>query len=67
MVIEAASQPGRRSRTESLADRERQVLRGVFEGLSNEEIASQLSLSESSVKAALQQRFRKGTCEQGAT
>lgn len=40
-------------------DRERAVLRGVFEGLANKEIAARLSISETSVKAALQQLFEK--------
>lgn len=43
----------------ALTDREREVLRGVFEGQANKEIASQLGISESSVKAALQQLFHK--------
>jgi DNA-binding NarL/FixJ family response regulator len=41
------------------AERETQVLRGVFEGLSNKEIGGRLNLSESSVKAVLQQLFHK--------
>ncbi|HMD86159.1 MAG TPA: helix-turn-helix transcriptional regulator [Terriglobia bacterium] len=36
-----------------------QVLQGVFEGLSNKEIGARLNISESSVKAALQQLFQK--------
>lgn len=40
-------------------DRERQVLSLVFEGLANKEIADRLNISESSVKAALQQLFAK--------
>lgn len=40
-------------------ERERQVLSLVFEGLANKEIADRLSISESSVKAALQQLFSK--------
>jgi len=40
-------------------DRENQVLQGVFEGLSNKEIGARLEVSESSVKAALQQLFQK--------
>jgi two-component system nitrate/nitrite response regulator NarL len=35
------------------------VLQGVFEGLSNKEIGVRLTISESSVKAALQQLFHK--------
>jgi len=40
-------------------ERENQVLQGVFEGLSNKEIGVRLDISESSVKAALQQLFQK--------
>src|ERR1700730_1544583 len=39
--------------------REQQVLRGVFEGLTNKEIAGHVGVSESAVKATLQQLFRK--------
>jgi DNA-binding NarL/FixJ family response regulator len=42
-----------------LTQRERQVLRGVFDGLVNKEIAERLKVSESSVKATIQQRFHK--------
>jgi len=42
-----------------LTERERDVLHGVLEGLANKEIASRLAISESSVKAALQQLFHK--------
>jgi DNA-binding NarL/FixJ family response regulator len=42
-----------------LTPRERQVLRSVFEGLTNKEIAFQLGVSLSSVKASLQQLFQK--------
>jgi DNA-binding NarL/FixJ family response regulator len=42
-----------------LTAREEQVLQGVFEGLANKEIATRLNVSESSVKATLQQLFRK--------
>jgi DNA-binding NarL/FixJ family response regulator len=43
----------------NLTERERQVLSFVFEGLANKEIAEQLQVSESSVKATLQQLFHK--------
>ncbi|HLY19344.1 MAG TPA: response regulator transcription factor [Bryobacteraceae bacterium] len=42
-----------------LTDRERQVLRHVFEGLANKEIADRLQVSESAVKTTLQQLFSK--------
>ena len=42
-----------------LTDREHEVLRGVFEGLGNKEIAAHLGVSESSVKASLQNLFQK--------
>ena len=35
------------------------MLQGVFEGFSNKEIGARLDISESSVKAALQQLFHK--------
>ena len=43
----------------SLNKREREVLKGVFEGLTNKEIGTQLEISESYVKAVLQQLFGK--------
>src|SRR5580704_3130652 len=42
-----------------LTAREEQVLQSVFEGLSNKEIAARVNVSESAVKATLQQLFRK--------
>jgi DNA-binding NarL/FixJ family response regulator len=42
-----------------LTDREQDVLQGVFEGLANKEIGARLEISESAVKATLQQLFRK--------
>jgi DNA-binding NarL/FixJ family response regulator len=48
-----------RHMADSLSPRERNVLKAVFEGLTNKEIAASLQLSESSVKAVLQQLFDK--------
>ncbi len=42
-----------------LTTREQQVLQGVFEGLTNKEVAAQLGVTESAVKATLQQLFQK--------
>ncbi len=44
---------------ERFTERERQVLSYVFEGLVNKEIAERIGVSESSVKATLQQLFSK--------
>ena len=43
----------------TLTLRENQVLKGVFEGLANKEIAARIGVSEASVKATLQQLFNK--------
>ena len=42
-----------------LTEREQQVLRGIFEGLSNKEIGAQLGVTDGAVKATLQQLFQK--------
>jgi DNA-binding NarL/FixJ family response regulator len=42
-----------------LTEREQHVLQCVFEGLTNKEIGVRLGMSESAVKGALQQLFRK--------
>jgi DNA-binding NarL/FixJ family response regulator len=47
------------SRAQGLTQREQAVLKGVFEGLTNKEIGARLTISESSVKAVLQQLFEK--------
>jgi DNA-binding NarL/FixJ family response regulator len=58
-IVQVASQPESRPPSKDFTERERAVLRGVFEGLSNKEIGARLDVSESSVKAALQQLFHK--------
>jgi two-component system, NarL family, nitrate/nitrite response regulator NarL len=47
------------NRTKPFTEREQQVLSCVFEGLANKEIADRIGVSESSVKATLQQLFSK--------
>jgi DNA-binding NarL/FixJ family response regulator len=54
----AADQPGQPA-TGQLTQRELQVLRSVFEGLTNKEIAHKTGASQSSVKATLQRLFEK--------
>jgi DNA-binding NarL/FixJ family response regulator len=58
-LVKAVESEGRQARKSQLSDRERDVLRGVFAGLSNKEIGAQLNISEASVKSALQQLFLK--------
>jgi DNA-binding NarL/FixJ family response regulator len=58
-LVRASKHPERADQTKPFTERESQVLQGVFEGLSNKEIGARLDLSESSVKAALQQLFQK--------
>ena len=49
----------RPSTAQHLTPREQKVLRSVFEGLTNKEMAHQIGVSQSSVKATLQQLFDK--------
>jgi len=69
-LLQAAVATGTRSTAhsppEQFTQRERQVLVLVFEGLANKEIAERIGVSESSVKATLQQLFAKtGTHSRG--
>lgn len=58
-VLAGIGAPQPELQRKKLTGRELQVLRLVFEGLANKEIADRLQLSESSVKATLQQLFAK--------
>ena len=58
LLVQNLSEPAQTGE-KTLSARERAVLRGVVEGLANKEIAAELQISESSVKAALQQVFNK--------
>jgi len=48
-----------RDRQVVFSERQRAVVRGVLNGLANKQIAEQLAVSETSVKASLQQLFLK--------
>jgi len=43
----------------ALTERQRQVLRSILDGLTNKEIASRLQVSETSIKAVIQELFSK--------
>lgn len=58
-LADGVAQPDQHSFRKLLTEREQQVLRGLFEGLTNKEIGAQLGVSESAIKATLQQLFQK--------
>lgn len=58
-LVHALESERRQAQRNELTERERQVLKGVFAGLSNKEIGAQLNISEASVKSALKQLFLK--------
>lgn len=53
------TQTERPERTRALTSRQSEVLRGILDGLTNKEIAWNLKVSESSVKAVIQELFHK--------
>lgn len=59
VMEKASASEGASQQIKHFTERERQVLSFVFEGLANKEIAGRLKVSESSVKATLQQLFEK--------
>jgi DNA-binding NarL/FixJ family response regulator len=58
-LMEMNTSEGEQAGSPKLNDREQAVLKGVFEGLTNKEISTRLEISESYVKAVLQQLFAK--------
>jgi two-component system, NarL family, nitrate/nitrite response regulator NarL len=58
-AFECAEEHGISRRRTRLTERERRVLSFIFEGLANKQIADRLKISESAVKACLQQLFTK--------
>lgn len=59
LVAGASGKSEEQRSSQPFTPRERAVLKGVFEGFTNKEIAGQLQISEGSVKAVLQQLFDK--------
>jgi two-component system, NarL family, nitrate/nitrite response regulator NarL len=59
LIAGAAGKSEEQRSSQILTARERSVLKGVFEGLTNKEIAAQLQVSEGSIKAVMQQLFDK--------
>ncbi len=59
LVAGASGKSDEQRTSQPLTERERAVLRGVFEGFTNKEIAAKLETSEGTIKAAMQQLFDK--------
>jgi DNA-binding NarL/FixJ family response regulator len=59
LVAGASGRSEEQRTSQPLTPRERAVLKGVFEGHANKEIAASLQISEGSVKAVMQQLFDK--------
>lgn len=59
LIAGATGKSEEQRNSQVLTQRERMVLKGVFEGLTNKEIAAQLQVSEGSIKAVMQQLFDK--------
>lgn len=58
-ALESAKELSTQQDTVRFTERERRVLSSVFEGLANKQIGDRLEISESAVKACLQQLFAK--------
>jgi DNA-binding NarL/FixJ family response regulator len=59
LVAGASGKSDEQRTSQPLTERERAVLKGVFEGLTNKEIGVKLQTSEGTVKAVMQQLFDK--------
>jgi DNA-binding NarL/FixJ family response regulator len=59
LVAGASGKSDEQRTSQPLTERERAVLKGVFEGLTNKEIGVRLQTSEGTVKAVMQQLFDK--------
>jgi two-component system, NarL family, nitrate/nitrite response regulator NarL len=59
LLAEKRNRSEQLERTRPLTARQREVLRGILDGLANKEIAWKLNTSETAVKAAVQELFHK--------
>ena len=59
LVAARNAQTDRMQYTQPLTPRQSEVLRGILDGFANKEIAWKLDVSESSIKAVIQELFRK--------
>jgi DNA-binding NarL/FixJ family response regulator len=59
LISRSSERPEIAQAARSLTERQRQVLRSILDGLTNKEIASTLQVSETSIKAVIQELFSK--------
>jgi two-component system, NarL family, nitrate/nitrite response regulator NarL len=59
LFVDRSARRGSSDRAQPLTSRQSEVLRGILDGLTNKEIAWNLKVSESSVKAVIQELFHK--------
>ena len=59
LIATTDEKPAASRNTQLLTERQRDVLHGILDGLTNKEIASKLQASESSIKAVIQELFHK--------
>jgi DNA-binding NarL/FixJ family response regulator len=59
LMADRVDQPEEERVSPLLTEREQQVLRGIFEGLTNKEIGAGLGVTDGAVKSTLQQLFQK--------
>jgi two-component system, NarL family, nitrate/nitrite response regulator NarL len=58
-IADSSERQGLERSVRSLSERQHQVLRSILDGLANKEIAAKLQVSETSVKATIQELFNK--------
>lgn len=59
LMVDAVNRSEDQEDHKRLTEREQRVIEGVFEGLTNKEIAARIGVAESAVKATLQHLFQK--------
>jgi len=59
LIATTDEKPALSRSVQPLTERQREVLHGILDGLTNKEIASKLQVSESSIKAVIQELFHK--------
>ncbi len=59
LIADSSERKELEQRVRSLSERQHQVLRSILDGLANKEIAAKLQVSETSIKATIQELFNK--------